>query len=65
MKVSRWGQAPREVRGDLEWVMKVTDELGQRQKGCHSVEEWKAATAVDGDGRQLQGTKRKIECVNL
>ena len=30
-------KAPREVRGESEWVMKGTDKWGQRERGCCSV----------------------------
>ena len=32
-------EAPREVRGESEWVMKVTDKWGQTERGCYSAEE--------------------------
>ena len=35
-------EAPREVRGESEWVMKATDKWGQRKRGCYSVGEQKS-----------------------
>ena len=35
-------KAPREVRGESEWVMKVTEKWGQREKGSYSVGQQKS-----------------------
>ena len=35
-------EAPREVRGESEWMMKVADKRGQIERGCYSVEEQKS-----------------------
>ena len=52
-------EAPREVRGESEWVMKVTDKLGQRERGCYSVGEqtqWVVGMADKwGGGGHLEG----------
>ena len=35
-------EALREMRGESEWVMKVTDKWGQRERGCYLVREQKS-----------------------
>ena len=35
-------EAPREVKGQSEWVMKVTDKWGQRERECYLLGEKKS-----------------------
>ena len=35
-------EAPREVRGESEWVMKMTDKWVGRERGCYSAGEQKS-----------------------
>ena len=35
-------EAPKEVKGQPEWVVKVTDKWGQRERGCYSAGEKKS-----------------------
>ena len=52
-------EAPREVKGQSEWVMKVTEKGRQRERGCYSVAEKKSRHSGWWQVTDKRGTNRK------
>ena len=54
--------ALREVKGQSEWVMKVVDNRGQRERGCYSLGERKSrhsgwwGSQTNAGGRQKENS---------